>query len=233
MQETPEPRSPHKGRWWKSLFVAWVGLSLIGALANAVGLGLPTGLGLPAVAVTWILIWTIWRRTPPRPDSADAVGVIAAAQRILASFCAAIVLIGVAVLTLDSKGGLHRRDGVSIEVVVLGVALVGVLSLVGERLWVPRLDASDRDSVLRSWRSRFFARTAWAEAPALVAFGGFLLLGGEAWVYLVGLAASIAGFALASPSRGSVLRDQKQLDAAGEELDLLAMLGGWPGRWGK
>lgn len=100
MQEAPAPRSPPKGRWWKSLFVAWVGMSVIGALANAVGLGLPMGLGFPALAVAWISIWAIWRRKPPRADSAGAVGAIAAAQRVLASFCMAIVLIGVVVLTL-------------------------------------------------------------------------------------------------------------------------------------
>lgn len=69
-------------------------------------------------------------------------------------------------------------------------------------------------------------RVAWAEAPALFAFGGFLLLGGEAWVYLIGLTASLASLGLAAPTRSSVRRDQLQLDAAGKGLDLLESLSG-------
>lgn len=78
-------------------------------------------------------------------------------------------------------------------------------------------------------RSRFFAQVAWAEAPALLAFGGFLLLGGEPWVYLIGLTASLAGFAPAAPTPASLRRDQEQLDASRKTLNLLESLGGSQG----
>nr|MDQ3575945.1 hypothetical protein [Actinomycetota bacterium] len=110
--------------------------------------------------------------------------------------------------------------------VAAAVAVIGLLSLVGGRIAVPSLDVSDPAQLIMSYRSRFFARLAWAEAPALLAFAGFLLLGGEAWVNGIGLAASLAGFALAAPTRASVRREQQQIAASGTSLDLLEVLSG-------
>ena len=226
MQEHPEPRSPSKGLWWKSLLSAWLGVSGIGAVAGA--LGLPEALGFPALAVAWAMVWMIWRRRMATDDRAGVIGVIAALRRIWAAFCVSMVLIGVIVLILQSEGGL-KRTGVSAQLVGVGVTLIGVLSLVGGRVWVRQLDGSDLESVIQSYRSRFFAQVAWAEAPALLAFGGFLLLGGEPWVYLIGLTASLAGFAPAAPTPASLRRDQEQLDASGKTLNLLESLGGSQG----
>lgn len=224
MQEQPEPRSPPKGLWWKALLAAWLGLSGIGAVAAAVGVRLPEELGFPVLAVAWALVWMIWRRRVVADDRARVSGIIGAIQRIWAAFCVAVVLISVVVLVLQSEGGL-KRTGVSAEVVAVGVTLIGILSLVAGRVWVPQLDGSDPGGIVRSYHSRFFARMAWAEAPALLAFGGFLLLGGEPWVYLIGLTASLAGFALAAPTRASLRRDQEQLEASGKTLNLLESLG--------
>ena len=225
MQEQPQPRSPRKGLWWKALLAAWLGLSGIGAVAAAVGHRLPEELGFPVLAVAWVSVWMIWRRRVVTDDRARGTGLIEAIQRIWATFCIAVVLIGVVVLVLDREGGLNRT-GVSADVIAVGVTFIGILSLVGGRVWVPGLDGSDPGSVVRSYHSRFFARVAWAEAPALLAFGGFLVLGGEPWVYLIGLMASLAGFALAAPTPASLRRDQEQLDASGKTLNLLESLGG-------
>lgn len=108
--------------------------------------------------------------------------------------------------------------------VAAAVNLVALVSLVGGRIGVPRLDASEPECFVRSYRSRLFARLAWAEAPAVLAFAAFLLLGGEAWVFGIGLAASLAGFALAAPTRASLRREQQQLIASGSSLDLLEVL---------
>jgi hypothetical protein len=225
MEGHPEPRSLPKGLWWKSLLAAWLGISGIAAVAGALGLRLPEELGFPALAIAWVTVWMIWRRRVATDDRAGVIGVIAALRRIWAAFCVAMVLIGVVVLILQSEGGLKRTD-ISAQLVAVVVTLIGILSLVGGRVWVPQLDASDLGSVLQRYRSRFFARIAWAEAPALLAFGGFLLLGGEPWVYLIGLTASLAGFALAAPTPASLRRDQAQLDASGRTFDLLEILGG-------
>lgn len=228
VQEHPEPRSRPRGLWWKALFAAWLGLSGIAAVAAALGLRLPAELGFPVLAVAWVLVWTIWRRRVLAGDRAGVTGVIGAIRRIWAAFCVAVVLIGVVILILHSEGGL-KRTGISVDVVAVGLALIGILSLVGGRVWVPQLDGSDSGSVVQSYHSRFFARLAWAEAPALLAFGGFLLLGGEPWVYLIGLTASLAGFGLAAPTPASLRRDQEKLDASGKTLNLLETLGGSPG----
>jgi hypothetical protein len=227
MQETPGLRSPPKGLWWKSLLAAWLGLRALAAVAAAVGVRIPDELGFPMLAVTWVLVWMIWRRWAAADDRATAAGAIGAMQRIWATYCVALVLIGVVVLTLDNNGALNRT-GVSGELVASGVTLIGILSLVGGRVWVPRLTGSDRASIVKSYQNRFFVRVAWAEAPALLAFGGFLLLGGEAWVYLIGLTVSLAGLGLAAPTRSSLHRDQEQLDAAGKGLNLLESLSGSP-----
>ncbi|MDP1804973.1 MAG: hypothetical protein Q8K72_07400, partial [Acidimicrobiales bacterium] len=224
MQKHPQPRSPAKGLWWKALLAAWLGLSGIGAVAAALGRRLPGELGFPVLVIGWVTVWVIWRRKVVTADRPRGTGAIGALQRIWAAFCVAVFSIGVVVLILHNEAGLNRT-GVSAEVVAGGVALIGVVSLVGGRVWVPQLDGSDRGRLVQSFHNRFFARMAWAEAPALLAFGGFLLLGGEPWIYLIGLTASLAGFAWAAPTPASLHRDQEQLDASGRALDLREVLG--------
>ena len=228
MQEHPESRSRPKCLWWKALFAAWLGLSGIAARRRRPRPPPAEELGFPVLAVTWVSVWTIWRRRVLAQDRAGVTGVIGAIQRIWAAFCVAVVLIGVVVLILHTEEAL-KRTGTSADVVAVGVALIGILSLVGGRVRVPQLDGSDPGSVVQSYHSRFFARLAWAEAPALLAFGGFLLLGGEPWVYLNGLTASLAGFGSAAPTPACLRRDHEQLEASGESLNLLESLGAPPG----
>ncbi len=228
MQEQADPRPPPKGLWWKALLAAWLGLSGLGAVAAALGHRLPEELGFPVLAIAWVVLWALWRHRVVADDRPRVTGAMGALQRIWAAFCVAVMLIGVVVLILHNEGGLSRT-GVSAEVVAVAVTLIGILSLLGGRVWVPRLNGSDPGGVVQSYQSRFFARVAWAEAPALLAFGGFLLLGGEPWVYLIGLTASLVGFALAAPTPASLRRDQEQLDASGNTLDLRESLGGSPG----
>ena len=227
MQESRDPSSRRRGLWWKSLLVAWLGLPAVAAVARALEVDLPEEAGYPALAVSWVSIWVIWRRWAAEDRREAVPGALGVMQRMWAAFVIAVVLIGVVVLTLDASGALERTDS-SAAVVALLVILTGSISLVGGRIWVPRLDGSDRASLVRSYRNRFLVKVAWAEAPALVAFAGFLLLGGEAWVYLIGLATSLAGFALAAPSRASLRRDQAKLDASGAKFDLLEALSGAP-----
>lgn len=230
MQETPKPAGP-RGLWWKSFLPAWWALFVLAAGARAFGVQVADELGFPLLALAWVTVWAIWRRRVGSSEGGQGTGALRPLQRLLASFCVAVVLIGVVALTLDTTGGL-QRSRVATGPVVAGVILIGIVSLVGGRIWVPRLDPSDRASLVRSYRSRLFARVAWAEVPALAAFGGFLLLGGEPWVYLIGLAASLAGFALAAPTRASLARDQRDLDASGKPIDLPGTLGEASGQGG-
>lgn len=220
-------RSPPKGLWWKSFVAAWLGLRTLAVVLGAVDVRIPDELGFPLLAVTWALVWVIWRRWAGAHPRARATGGMGVVQRVWAAYCLALLLIGVVVLTLDNSGALDRTS-VSAEPVAGGITLIGILSLAAGRVWVPRLTGTDRRSLVQSYQNRFFARVAWAEVPALLAFGGFLLLGGEAWVYLIGLTASLVGLGLAAPTWASVHRDQERLDAAGERLSLLESLSGSP-----
>ena len=226
MEGAPAPRSRPKGSWWKSLLVAWIGLRVVAAVGAAAGVRIPEEVGYSALAVVWALVWMLWRRSAEH-DERRAHGLVRTARRLVVTFCVAVVMIGVVVLTLDSDAQLERT-GVAAEAVASGVALIGLLSVVGGRIWVPRLEGGDRATVVRSFHRRLMARLAWAEVPALAAFGGFLLLGGEAWIYAIGLTASCAGLALATPTRASLEQDQERLDATGTETDLLESLDGDP-----
>lgn len=222
MEAAPAPRSHPKGLWWKSLLAAWIGLRILAAVAAAAGVRLPEEVGYPALAVVWAVVWIIRRRSAGHEDRV-AAGALTAARRLVTAFCIAVVMIGVVVLALDAELG---RSGVPAEVVAFGVTLIGIVSVAGGRIWAPRLEGGDRATVVRSFHRRLMARPAWSEAPALAAFGGFLLVGDEAWIYAIGLTASIAGLTLAAPTRASLQRDQARLDAAGTGLDLVESLGG-------
>ncbi len=228
MQETPERDSRRRGHWWKSLIAAWLALQAVAVVMRALGVEIPDEFGFPALIVLWAVVWTIWRRRSRAEGRADnellAPGALGVMQRVFVAFCVAILLIGNVVLILDNSGDLERTD-VSSGVVGAVVTVIGVLSLVGGRIGAPALKASGPAHLVTSYRSRFFARMAWAETPALVAFGGFLLLGGEAWVFGIGLAASLVGFVLAAPTRASLRRDQEQITATGSSVDLLEVMG--------
>lgn len=222
----PEREPTRKGVWWKSLVAAWLALQGIAVVVFALGVDIPDELGFPALVVLWAALWVIWRRRS-RADAPQhslfAPGALGVMQRVFAPICVGIILVGYVVLILDTEY-LTRRD-VSAGVVAVTVGAIGLVSLVGGRIAVPRLDVSDPARLVRSYRSRLFARLAWAEAPALLAFAGFLLLGGEAWVYGIGLVASLAGFALAAPTRTSVRREQERLADSGSNVDLVEVLG--------
>ncbi len=222
----PEREPTRKGVWWKSLVASWLILQGIAVVMFALGVDIPDELGFPALVVLWAALWVIWRRRS-RADgpqrSLFAPGALGVMQRVFVPICVGIILIGYVVLILDTEY-LTRTD-VPAGVIAVAVGVIGLVSLVGGRIGVPRLDVSDPARLVRSYRSRLFARLAWAEAPALLAFAGFLLLGGQAWVFGIGLVASLAGFALAAPTRASVRREQERLAASGSSVDLVEVLG--------
>ena len=170
MSERPQGEARRKGIWWKSLIAAWLALQAVAAVMLALGVDIPDEVGFPALMVLWALVWTAWWRRS-RGDGHEhgrlwGPGALGVMQQVLGSFCVAILLIGNVVLILDNTDGLERTK-VSAGVVALGVAVIGVVSLVGGRVAVPSLDASGPVQLVTTYRSRFFARLAWAEAPAL------------------------------------------------------------------
>lgn len=226
MHETAEREPRRKGLWWKSLIGAWLALQPVGLVAWAVGVDIPDELGFPALIVLWMLIWTNWWRRSRRGQEGRrflAPGALGVMQQVFLAVAAGILLIGNVVLILDNTADL-KRTAVPAGVVAASVVAIGLLSFLGGRIAVPSLDPSDATRLVTTYRSLLFARLAWAESPAIVAFAGFLLLGGEAWVYVIGLAASLVGLLLAAPTRAALRREQEHISASGSSLDLLEVM---------
>ena len=221
MQEEGKRMPSTGGIWWKSLLATWLGLQTIGVAVAAIHVEVPGAVGLAILAVVWAVVWASWRRHSANEVTPQSTkGLLWPMQRLVVILGIGMVLLGNVVVRLDADSELPQS-----VVLAAGVVAFGVISLVGARVWVPALDSRDIDHVLASYRTRLFARIAWAEGPALFAFAGFLILSAEAWVYGIGLAASLVGLAFAAPTRASVRRDQARLVALGSEVDLLAVMG--------
>ena len=146
-----------------------------------------------------------WRPGPRdgRPDG------LVALRFVFLSFCVALLMIGVVVGLLASS--VAERDQVtSGPVALVGVVVIGVLSLVLVRFVPIRLDCADELALARSWRGRFFARMAASEVSALAGFIAFHLTGVPA-LYPVGLVFTAIGFAVSGPLRANLVRDQEAL----------------------
>jgi hypothetical protein len=141
-------------------------------------------------------------------------------QRTTAAFAVTVVGFVPLLVALDAR--VLQRNEVPLAPVAAALAVVGALSLVGGRRWVPQLrpETTDVGELLVRYRSRHFAQLAWAELPLLAGFGAVLLLGGDAWVFGIGAVASAAGFALAWPTDRTVQRDEEALRAAGSRIEL-------------
>jgi hypothetical protein len=155
-------------------------------------------------------------RRAMRADRTDALGAM---RSLFLTFCAGIVLIGVVVVILGDLTDGHERPGVSIPIVVV----VGVLLLVAQRLLPTKLDCTSDLTLVGTYRTRFFLRIALSESAALVAFALDIALG-PWWVYFVGLAFALAGFAMMAPTRAHLASDQDSLSLGGCQRSLVAAL---------
>lgn len=217
-----------KGLWWKSFVAAWIGSRVVGLVLVLFGLDeVPDVVDAAAFLGVWALTWAIWRRHLARDAGHPqglAAGPFGVMRRLFLAFVGAVLAIGYTVVVLDATAELDRTD-VPVGVVAGSLTVLGLLSFAGGRIWVPRLDGSDPIQLVTSYRSRLVARLAWAEVPAILALGAFILLGGEAWVSGVGIGASLVGLALVAPTRSSLRRDQERLRAAGHDVDLFEIMG--------
>lgn len=109
-------------------------------------------------------------------------------------------------------------------VVALGVAIVGVQSLLSRRFWSQRPLPTDSGSeLLERYRALFFLQFAMADSPILAGFVGFFL-GGRLWIYLLGFAFGLIGLLQMAPTRRNIQRRQAQLQATGSTLSLGRLL---------
>lgn len=151
-----------------------------------------------------------------RPDG------LVALRFVFVLICGALLTVGVIVAAMAGQVDRTGRP-VSAWAAAAAIVVVGGLGLAGVRAAPVRLDCADELTLARSWRTRFFARAAAAELPALAGFIGFSLTGAPA-LYPLGLTFTAVGLAYAGPLRATLIRDQEQLALQGCTIALVSAL---------
>lgn len=103
------------------------------------------------------------------------------------------------------------------------VAALGCSSLVSQPLISRPLDCASAETLAVSYRARFFVRLATSEVVALAAF----VLGatwGPWWVFFLGAAFTLVGFARLAPTQRNLQHDQDCLSLNGCTLSVIAAL---------
>ncbi|MEQ8841708.1 MAG: hypothetical protein RIB98_12070 [Acidimicrobiales bacterium] len=136
------------------------------------------------------------------------------------TFVASMLLIGVAVFAIDRALPGGGADG---RVVAMVVAGLGVFAQVAAIRFVPAITGTTMPAVRATAQRAFFLRIAFAEPAALLGFLGFVLSGNAA-VYVVGFVVGMAGMADAAPTASWIADGQKELQASGSDVELLAAL---------
>ena len=132
-----------------------------------------------------------------------------------------ILIVLISVLALGDGSG---DRSIEPSIFAAGVAAFGVLTL-GMVVSVTRkpLDGSSAESLVGTYRTRFFLRMALSQAVFLMGFVGVFVTG-EPWLVLAGLPFALFGFALAAPTSSKLAHDQEALRARGSQLDLVHAL---------
>jgi hypothetical protein len=111
---------------------------------------------------------------------------------------------------------------------VAALAVVSVLCLVAAEVFSRRpLDCNDLAALAASYRSRFFLRTTFSEAIALLALVVTLIVG-RWWIYWLFLPLALYGFGRNAPTTGHLSAEQERLQLAGCDLSLVRALRGLP-----
>jgi hypothetical protein len=142
-------------------------------------------------------------------------------RRLFVMYAAALVIIGSVRASLGSTG--PQWSTRSTAGVGLGVAAIGLLELFLMQRFVERPLPCDAAGLPGAYRTRFFLRMAFADAPALVAFS-FSFVSERWWLYLFGLAPAFVGFLHAAPTRAAIEREWRELEARDCGVNLLAAL---------
>lgn len=142
-------------------------------------------------------------------------------RSVFVSFTGAIVMFAVVLVFLFPLGPVEAAGAMPSVVVGYGVISLGLARALGRH----RLDCASETALASTYRSRFFLRIAVAEAAALLGFTGAFIQE-RLWIYLVGAAFALVGFALTAPSAGNLRKEQDALNRAGCSLSLAATLRG-------
>lgn len=150
----------------------------------------------------------------------DGEPIVTGLRYLWLSFTFAVVMIGVVVaILLPGIGGESGLAPLAAAVVGgYGAASLGVGPRLGRRL-----DCTDEATLLATYRTRFFLRVAVAEVAALLGFVGFILSGAW-WLYPLGAAFTLVGFARVAPTTGNLAMTDGELLAQGCHQSLSQLL---------
>lgn len=137
-------------------------------------------------------------------------------------FTAVMVVIGVVVIAIDQGLPGGGVDGRTVAVIVGGLAVFAQLVAVK---FVPEITGSTMPAVRATAQRAFFVRMAFAQPAPLLGFLGFVTSGNAA-VYVVGFVVGLAGMWDAAPNARWIGVGQRQLQASGSDVELLAALVG-------
>jgi hypothetical protein len=156
-----------------------------------------------------------------RRRAAKSANGLVLLRQLFVNFCLAIVTFGVVLVFLwPSQSKEAPSPGLALGLVVLGAG-AGIVMLFIEK-------PLNCESLAGSYRVRFFLRMALSEVASLFGFVGFFVAS-VWWVYPVGAAITLLGFARAAPTRSHLRRDQERLREHGCFQSLVAALSAPPG----
>lgn len=136
-------------------------------------------------------------------------------RSLFIGFASSIVLFAIVVTFLDPPS----PDPTVSAWVAIGLAVVGLLVIF---VVIPLVERPlECESLAAQFRTRFFLRIAGSESIALLAFV-LIFAVGPAWLYYVGGAVSLLGFARYAPTERNLMRDQSDLHARGCVQSLIA-----------
>lgn len=178
------------------------------------------GWGQAARGMLWVLLPGVALRRARRQmdEGADRLLLL---RKLYLSFVSAAVLLGVVVYVLDRSSGLGG-NGVPAGAALAVVLAADIAAVLGARFGKP-LSCEADEALANSYTTRLFLRIAFVETAALVGFVAFVVTGAPA-LYVLGLAGSLVGFALAAPSAGRLAAEQEALHRAGCNRSLVAAL---------
>ena len=157
-------------------------------------------------------LWTFVPGLGVRRAQQEVDNALQMLRLLFTSFAMALFFIGVVVVVLSS--GTSAAEATSVGPIATSVVGCGMFSLFIPRFVERPLDCSSPQALVVSYRTRFFLRIAFADAAALVGFVGFFLADAW-WLYPLGVAFALVGFARLAPTRANLARDQEELNLAG------------------
>ena len=127
-----------------------------------------------------------------------------------AAFAVTSLLVGLVLIVIPAPS--ERKSATAFAALVAIIGLAGVtLSWRSRSRPLARINAS---ALAASYAAQLFVGIAFAQLPAMMGFVGPFISGSD-WVYVMGLAFSLLGYALVAPTDGAIRRGDEQLVAAG------------------